>query len=811
MLKITITLCLSFLFLSITNAQEKLFLSRKSDPLVYSAPDYSKGSTTKMVVPSVSSDGKYLSFALSESKTDMSNLKDVKIIVNSLGILIDLERGEMTKKTKNIGFLFEGNNLISFEYEDIWDKPFALEEFMSNVVTSIKFNILNPSTFEVISQLALPAGEIYGGTDNGYLVMRKISTKPSEGFTALYKVEDGQYKIVGKFPISYGTISSDRKLFTGAKFSEDFLTQSIVVYDISTGNLSYEYKMPNGETPVNSFINNSNQLIIYYLGKYDLKSKSMSRNLKIVDLKTKKVIKELLNEGGSVIMDEKRSRLMIIKLNGQIRFLDMNTFEFVGEDLVFHTDKNDNLGGNPIPMKIGDGKYYIIGNTSGVSTLVDAEAMRVIADIYADEDDWAVVAADGRVDGTAGAFDKLEWRKYNKDGKVVDHIALDMVFEKFYTPKLLTVLLQGSVGSANDILIALNNAPKVKITSPSSGTEQNRKEIEVTVATTSSGDPIREIQLFINNKLVGGDERGFKVSGDTKTFKVSLVQGLNRISAKAISEKGYESSLDNIELKYNGQKATSSLYILAVGVNKYQNSAYNLNYAIADASAIVSKIQSNTGEIFKNTIVNVLYDEKASRGAILAKLNEISIVIQPEDVLIFFYAGHGVIEDSNNEFYLALSDVTQLYGKVDMLKAKGISSMELKEYFSKIKAQKQLIILDACQSGGAVNTFAMRGAAEEKALVQLARSSGVVLLASTGSDQFATEFKELGHGVFTYAVIEGLNGKADSGDKDGKITVKELESYINDKIPILTDKYKGQSQYPRSWSWGQDFPIVIVK
>jgi len=405
----------------------------------------------------------------------------------------------------------------------------------------------------------------------------------------------------------------------------------------------------------------------------------------------------------------------------------------------------------------------------------------------------------------------LEWRKFSKDGKVVDHVPLDMVFEKFYTPKLLTVLLQGSVGSADDILIALNNAPKVKITSPSSGTDLNLKEIEVTVTATSSGDPIREIQLFINNKLVGGEERGFKVSGDTKTFKVSLVQGLNRISAKAISEKGYESSLDNLELKYIGQKAISSLYVLAVGVNIYQNSAYNLNYAIADASAIVSKIQSNTGEIFKNTIVNVLYDEKATRGAILAKLNEISNVIQPEDVLIFFYAGHGVIEDSNNEFYLALSEVTQLYGKVDMLRAKGISSLELKENFSKIKAQKQLIILDACQSGGAVNTFATRGAAEEKALVQLARSSGVVLLASTGSDQFATEFKELGHGVFTYSVIEGLNGKADSGDKDGKITVKELESYINDNIPILTEKYKGQSQYPRSWSWGQDFPIVIVK
>jgi len=401
MTKYSLVLFLSLSFLNFTPAQEKLFLSKKSDPLVYAAPDYSKGSTTKVVVPSVSSDSKYLSFALSVSKTDMTNPKDLKIVVNPLGILIDLERGEMTKKTKNVGFLFEGNHLISYEYEDIWDKSFALEDFISKISTNIKFSVVNPSTFDEISHLDLPAGEIYGGTDNGYLVMRKISTKPGEGYTALYKVIDGQPKNLGKFPIPYGTISSDGKLFSGSKISVDYLKQSIAVYEISTGKLTYEFELPKGETPATSFINIRNQLILYYFGKYDLKNQNLPRNLRIIDLKSKKVLKELLGNGGTVIMDEKRSRLMIIKQNGQIKFLDMNTYGFVGEDWAFHTDMKDIVGGMPIPMKIGDGKYYIIGNSSGVSSVVDAEAMRVIADIYADEDDWAVVAADGRVVGMA--------------------------------------------------------------------------------------------------------------------------------------------------------------------------------------------------------------------------------------------------------------------------------------------------------------------------------------------------------------------------------------------------------------------------
>jgi len=67
----------------------------------------------------------------------------------------------------------------------------------------------------------------------------------------------------------------------------------------------------------------------------------------------------------------------------------------------------------------------------------------------------------------------------------------------------------------------------------------------------------------------------------------------------------------------------------------------------------------------------------------------------------------------------------------------------------------------------------------------------------------------LGHGVFTYAVLEGLKGNASSNDK--KVTVKELSFYVEEKVPELSEKYKGSVQYPVSFGFGQDFPVVIVK
>ncbi|HEY6952268.1 MAG TPA: caspase family protein, partial [Bacteroidota bacterium] len=187
---------------------------------------------------------------------------------------------------------------------------------------------------------------------------------------------------------------------------------------------------------------------------------------------------------------------------------------------------------------------------------------------------------------------------------------------------------------------------------------------------------------------------------------------------------------------------------------------------------------------------------------------------KPQDAFVFYYAGHGVMSEGSasvpSDFFLVPTDVTQLYGDDAMLASKAISAAQLKTFCTAIRAQKQLVVLDACQSGGAIESFATRGASEERAIMQLARSAGTVVLASTSTEQFATEFSSLAHGVFTYALLQGLNGEADGGNpRDGKITVKELEAYLNDRVPELTKKYRGTAQYPNSYARGQDFPLGV--
>jgi len=396
---------------------------------------------------------------------------------------------------------------------------------------------------------------------------------------------------------------------------------------------------------------------------------------------------------------------------------------------------------------------------------------------------------------------------YVQDNQVIQ---LDAFFEQFYTPKLLARVFSGETESGAtpklDLTKGIKLPPFVKITSPRAGETFMADIINLTIEATDQGGGVDEIRLYQNGKLVSEEQRNLKPVAmpgrrTARTFPVTLVRGVNEFKAIAFNMDRTESNPDIIRVELKAAEPDARLYILVIGINSYKNAAYNLNYGKPDAVAFAQALIKRGQGIFKQIIKQELYDEQATRERISAAFTTIIAAAKPQDVFVFFYAGHGVMSEGNAEtpaeFYLVPHDVTKLFGDEGLLATTGLSAKQLNEYCFKIKSQKQLIVLDACQAGGAVEAFAQRGTTEEKAIAQLARSVGVVVLAASGTKQYATEFSQLGHGVFTYALLKGLEGEADSGTMpDGKITIKELEAYLNDKVPELTRKYRGSAQYP---------------
>lgn len=453
-----------------------------------------------------------------------------------------------------------------------------------------------------------------------------------------------------------------------------------------------------------------------------------------------------------------------------------------------------------------DNKMLISHSVDGVTKFWDINTGKEFFEhIHFGEKDWMVKNPEGYFNGTDDA------RKYIHFVSGLKTYSVDQFFNEFYRPDLLPKIFQNRGGSSDSkgIQGKLKNSPppsvKIAVIPTSPG------KAEVYVRLIDNGNGAENLKLFHNGKSIALNHELIKFPasrGQTATYKhaLDLIGGANTFSATASNKDNIESDPQTAELFSDHATKSSTCYILAVGINQYKNSKLNLNYARPDAESF-SKLMDNKGmQLFKNIELNTLYDHDATRQKILSKLDELAGKISQEDVFIFYYAGHGSMVE--NRFYFIPTEGLRLYD-ASALNKEAIEAGLLQDKFKQIKALKQLIIMDACQSGGSVELLAARGASEEKAIAQLSRSAGIHVMASAGSEQFASEFTQLGHGLFTYVLIKALQGEADGAPKDGKVTIYELKSYIDDQVPEMTRKLKGNPQYPYTFSRGQDFPLVI--
>lgn len=453
-----------------------------------------------------------------------------------------------------------------------------------------------------------------------------------------------------------------------------------------------------------------------------------------------------------------------------------------------------------------DQKMLISHSVDGVTKFWDLTTGKEFFEhIHLGERDWMAKTPEGYFSGTQDA------RKYIHFVSGMTTYSVDQFFEEFYRPDLLPRLFQtrGS-GNLQGIQGKLNKSPLPTVrlaTLPASDPSQ----VEVYVKLTDNGGGVENFRLFHNGKNIAINRAELKLpSGKdaSTTYKqvINLVGGSNTFTAIAANRSRVDSEPATAELISDIVTRNSVCYILAVGINQYKNPRLNLNYAKPDAQSFIEVMDERSKNLFNHIELHTLYDDEASRVNILKSLEDLSKKIHPEDVFIFYYAGHGsMVED---RFFLIPTESLRLYD-LAALQKEALEASVLQEKFKSIKALKQLIVMDACQSGGSVELLANRGAAEEKAIAQLSRSAGIHVMASAGSEQFATEFAELGHGLFTYVLIQALSGEADGAPRDGKVTIYELKSYIDDQVPEMTKKLKGKPQYPYTFSRGQDFPIIL--
>lgn len=183
--------------------------------------------------------------------------------------------------------------------------------------------------------------------------------------------------------------------------------------------------------------------------------------------------------------------------------------------------------------------------------------------------------------------------------------------------------------------------------------------------------------------------------------------------------------------------------------------------------------------------------------------------LNPDDLFVFYVASHGLVDDG--EYFLLTSNVGSISSA--KLKEDALSQNTLKELMANIPTTKKLIVIDTCsagQLGDAIQTALLtRGMSEDTAMKVLSRAVGSTILSASTSVQEALEGYQ-GHGLFTYVLSEGLNGKADKG-KSGFVKTTDLADYVDNEVPLLAERIFNRAQYPTISISGMGFPLGQVK
>jgi tetratricopeptide (TPR) repeat protein len=220
-------------------------------------------------------------------------------------------------------------------------------------------------------------------------------------------------------------------------------------------------------------------------------------------------------------------------------------------------------------------------------------------------------------------------------------------------------------------------------------------------------------------------------------------------------------------------------YAVIVGISSYPKlpEKWQLLFPERDAQSIYTVLISPEGGNFKQENVHMLTGAKASLAAIRHEIGEwLPSVAKDDDRVLIYFAGHGFVYEGKG--YLAPSDLD-----LDNIASTGYPMDELGLAIgSKIHAKSKILLTDACHSGAIspADTENLNGklATLDKSLFSLTASR-----ASEKSYESA-EFGN-GHGVFTYYVVEGLEGAADTSH-DGIVTADELSEYVHTQVRLAT-------------------------
>jgi uncharacterized caspase-like protein len=243
-------------------------------------------------------------------------------------------------------------------------------------------------------------------------------------------------------------------------------------------------------------------------------------------------------------------------------------------------------------------------------------------------------------------------------------------------------------------------------------------------------------------------------------------------------------------------------WALVIGISHFSDHGIRpLNYTTQDADAFAAELQDPKVGNFSADHVKKITDADATTKNIKEQLNWIARSAQPNDLVVIYVATHGSprsLDSVSGINYLITYDTEMNTGgelNEDAMYATALPMVELADSVAtRMRALRTLVILDTCYSGGSVSNApatatAAKAAPSRQMLEQMSQGTGRIVLAASQSDEESLESAKLGHGYFTYYLLQALKTGG------GLTPMTQVYGEVSKSVSQLASQ-GGQRQHP---------------
>ena len=318
---------------------------------------------------------------------------------------------------------------------------------------------------------------------------------------------------------------------------------------------------------------------------------------------------------------------------------------------------------------------------------------------------------------------------------------------------------------------------------------------------TDRGLGFGPLDVLVNDRIAARAEPS---AGDA-SVEVPLDPGSNRIATRLYASDGtLFAEGPSLTLRRPGEAeppaGAGRLVVLAIGVNEYAQRDLNLRFAEPDARSVGEALRAGGNGLFRDVDIRFLPSARADRRGVLEALAAVARDTVPADTFILYLAGHGIVSQPGNHFLFLPSDVrdTSSFG---VLRQQALDDTTLVAALARIRARDAFILIDTCYAGQI----------DIDQLAAIGNDTGRFLLAASSSVQEALDSYDDRNGVFAYALMEGLRGRA-AVDAEGRVTALALGEWVMRRVPQLA-REKGHQQNAVFRAAQRDlrsFPLAVV-